>query len=307
MSTIVSLLQKFQRTGRVDDEPRQPRGRVTTPVQDAQIVADHLQNRFKTATCTARTTNGTHVRTVSRQTVLRWLHDQGIRARRPFRGLILTPRHRLQRERWARRHQRMTRAEWANVLFTDESRFNLYHNDGRMRVYRRRGERLNDECVFQRDQYGGGSVMVWAGVSLHTKTDLVIVQGNLNAARYQQEILIPVAIPHLRAGGRGMVFMQDGAPAHTARTTQTLLQQQNVWQLPWPSKSPDLNVIEHLWDELNRRIRMRPAAARNLRELEQALVQEWRNIPQGFIRNYVMSMRQRCVHVVRAMGGHTRY
>ena len=84
------------------------------------------------------------------------------------------------RNRWARQHQRMARADWTHVLFTDES-----PNDGRMRVYRRRGERLNDDCVFQRDPYGGGSVMVWAGVSLHTKTDLVIIHGNLNAVRYQ--------------------------------------------------------------------------------------------------------------------------
>ena len=35
-----------------------------------------------------------------------------------------------------------------------------------MCVYRRRGERLNDDCVFQKDQFGGGLVMVWGRVSL---------------------------------------------------------------------------------------------------------------------------------------------
>ena len=307
MSTILRLQRKFHRTGRVDDEPRRHRARVTTPAQDRQIVTTHEQNRFNTATATARRTNGTHGRHISCHTVLRRLRDQGIRARRPFRGLILTPRHRLQLERWARQHLRMTRAEWANVLFTDESRFNLFNNDGRVRVYRRRGERLNDDCVFQRDHFGGGSVMVWGGVSLNSKTDLVIVPGNLNAARYQQDILLPVAIPHLRANGRGMILMQDGAPAHTARATQALLQQQNIRQLPWPSKSPDLNVIEHLWDELNRRVRRQPVAPGNIRELQHSLVQKWRNIPQAFIRNYVLSMRQRCQQVIRARGGHTRY
>ena len=155
----------------------------------------------------------------------------------------------------------MARAEWANVWFTDESRFHLYNSDGRWRVYRRRGERLNDACIVQREQYGGGSVMVWAGASLHTKTDLVVVRGNLNAVRYQQDFLVPVAIPHLQAAGRDM---QDGAPAHIARTTQNLLQQHSIRQLPWPAKYPDLNVIEHLWHELNRRVRKRRVAPRNL-------------------------------------------
>lgn len=280
---------------------------MTTPAQDAQIVADHLNNRFRTAASTARQTIGTHNRSISQKTVLNRLRDHGIRARRPFRGLVLTDVHRRRREQWARRHQRMTRAEWANVLFTDESRFNLKNSDGRMRVYRRRGERLNDSCVHERDHYGGGSVMVWAGISFHTKTNLVVIRGNLNALRYQQEILIPEAIPHLRAGGRGMVLMQDGATPHTAATTERLLRQQQVRVLPWPSKSPDMNPIEHLWDELGRRVRNGPNPPANLVQLEQMLIQEWANIPQQTISNYVMSMRQRCAHLLRARGGHTKY
>ncbi|XP_060551452.1 uncharacterized protein LOC132713030 [Ruditapes philippinarum] len=201
VSVIARLLLKYQRTGRVEDERRQPRGRVTTPVQDAQTIASHFQNRFKTAESTALTTVGTHGRHISSKTVIRRLRDQNIRARRPYRGLVLTARHRQQREQWARGHQRMTRAEWANVLFTDESCFNLFHSDGRVRVYRRSGDRLNNACIIQRDWYGGGSVMVWAIVSLHTKTDLIIIQGNLTAVKYQQDVLIPVTIPHLQAGG----------------------------------------------------------------------------------------------------------
>jgi len=104
-----------------------------------------------------------------------------------------------------------------------------------------------------------------------------------------------------------MMLLQDGAPAHTARATHALLQNQNVRLFPLPAKSPDLNVIEHMWDALDRRVRNRPAAPQNLREIEQALVEEWANIPQAFMRNYVNAMRQRCEHVVKANVGHIRY
>ena len=31
-----------------------------------------------------------------------------------------------------------------------------------------------------------------------------------------------------------------------------------VEELDWPAQSPDLNPIEHLWDELERQMRARP-------------------------------------------------
>ena len=37
--------------------------------------------------------------------------------------------------------------------------------------------------------FGGGSVMVWSGISADTKTPLVVIRGNLNAERYLNEVL----------------------------------------------------------------------------------------------------------------------
>jgi transposase len=48
----------------------------------------------------------------------------------------------------------------------------------------------------------------------------------------------------------------------------------------FPAFSPDLNPIEHLWDELDRRVRRRDNPPSSVPELEQALLQEWNNIPQ---------------------------
>jgi hypothetical protein len=31
-------------------------------------------------------------------------------------------------------------------------------------MYRRRGERFTDQCIYESDRFGGGSVMVWAGI-----------------------------------------------------------------------------------------------------------------------------------------------
>jgi hypothetical protein len=44
--------------------------------------------------------------------------------------------------------------------------------------------------------------------------------------------------------------------------------------MPWPSRSPDLNPIEHVWDLLNRRARSNNANISNLQELRTALIAE---------------------------------
>ena len=51
-----------------------------------------------------------------------------------------------------------------------------------------------------------------------------------------------------------MMFQQNNARPHTARITKQFLEQNNIDQLPWTSMSPDLNPIEHLWDQLGERI-----------------------------------------------------
>ena len=72
------------------------------------------------------------------------------------------------------------RQQWAQVLFSDESRFNLSHHDGRIRVFRRRGKRFVDKCLIERDRFGGGSVMVWGAIMGRRKTNLIVVQGYIN-------------------------------------------------------------------------------------------------------------------------------
>ena len=127
---------------------------------------------------------------ISAQTVRNRLHAARLRARRPAVRVPLTPAHRRHRLQWAQDHVGWTQADWANVLFTDESRFCLDFNDGRIRVWREPGERFAAVNVVEHDRYGGGSVIVWAGISLRGHTDLYVVQnGNLTGERYKNEIL----------------------------------------------------------------------------------------------------------------------
>ena len=108
-STVVRLRQRFQTTNNVSDRPRPGQPRVTTDQQDRHIRLQHLHNRFKTAASTARETQGRHNPRISSAAVRRRLRENGLRARRPFRRPLLTPRHRQQRLAWTRTHLQWTR------------------------------------------------------------------------------------------------------------------------------------------------------------------------------------------------------
>ncbi|XP_046346012.2 uncharacterized protein LOC124126576 [Haliotis rufescens] len=51
----------------------------------------------------------------------------------------------------------------------------------------------------------------------------------------------------------------------------------NIQVLPWTSGTPDLNIVEYLWDELDRRVRQRHPQSLSQRVLQA----EWAIIPQG--------------------------
>ena len=81
----------------------------------------------------------------------------------------------------------------------------------------------------------GDSIMLWAGV--HTKPQIVPIQGNLNVMRYQNNVIRPFLLPHIRANC-GLMFTQNNAPCHAARNTQTMLVANKVQTLQWPAKVP---------------------------------------------------------------------
>ena len=79
-------------------------------------------------------------------------------------------------------------------------------------------------------------------------------------------------------------------------------------ELEWPAQSPDLNPIEHLWDELEHRLRARPHHPTSVGDdLTNALAAEWMQVPAAMFQHLVESLPTRLEAVIAAKEGPTPY
>ncbi len=124
--------------------------------------------------------------------------------------------------------------------------------------------------------------MVWDGVMGNRKTEL----RNLSAQRYIDQVLTPHAVPFIRRHGPGVTLQPRYARPHVARLTTQYLTRNNVDVIQWHAVSPDLNPIEHIWDELGRKAKANHQI-NNVGDLTRALQQEWQNLRNAQITRYV--------------------
>ncbi len=126
---------------------------------------------------------------------------------------------------------------------------------------------------------------------------LVRVEEKLNAPKYRDSLNEnPV---------QSIQEQQDNDPKHTAKITKEWLHNNSVTVLEWPSQSPDLNPIEHLWRDLKMAVHQRLPS--NLTELERICKEEWQRIPKSRCEKLVASFPKRLMAVLNQKGASTKY
>ncbi|GFS50101.1 transposable element Tcb2 transposase [Trichonephila clavipes] len=138
-----------------------------------------------------------------------------------------------------------TAGEWNQVIFSDESRFNLSSDDNHVHVWKSHGERLNPAFALQRHTAPTADVMACGATAYNTQLPLVLIRCYITAHQYIYDILQPHVLP-LMQWLLGDIFKQDNARSYTVRVSQDCLD--TVTTLPSPARSSNISPIEHIWE-----------------------------------------------------------
>jgi len=291
--------------------PRMGRPRVFSPEQARSCVRAYTRGGQTTITGVRRMVqNITGVR-ASRFTVARVLCRAGIRpVAKKKKKPKLTPAHIRARLEWARKHRDWTEDDWRRVIWSDETKINRLGSDGQVTALIRDGEPVSERHVLQTERHGGGSVMVWGCMTWHGVGFMCRIEGNMDRALYQRILEDELArtIEYYGMNPAETIFQQDNDSKHRSRDVLEYLSRQPFRTiLDWPSKSPDLNPIEHLWKWLKMRLGAHPEPPRGVHELWARVEDEWNEFSATECQRLIRSMPSRIQAVIRARGRWTKY
>jgi hypothetical protein len=316
---VALWVQRFKRTGTVDDAPRDGRPvAISKPAltKAKKLVLTCQSTRLATQQMKAK---GQIAASISYRTVHRHLSSgsNGIRCKRPTRKLKITPKTAGKRRDFATFHLRR-RTVWRRVLFLDSKYFYL-SKQGTKKVWVPK-----DATAVRHVQRHSPGLHVYGGFCYHGVTSLVEASGThkfkwvnpadpeaqhkgVGAAEYQS-ILRAKLLPDAQQlfGGKQWQMLADRAKPHVAHTTQAFLAAQKVQVVQhWPSNSPDLNPIENLWAWVQHRVNEQHITT--VDGLKSAVQRAWRSVPKRVLENLARSMPTRLKKVMALDGGATGY
>lgn|SRR5215470_2064560 len=246
---------------------------------------------------------------VSHQTIRNALKKENMGAIVKAPKPLLKVSHLKQRQEFAEKYQHWTNEDWERVIFSDEVKINRIQSDGRSWVWKKKGAPRTKQHVKQTVKHGGGSVMIWGCITMHGVGFMCRIDGTMDKFLYK-EILEDHLIQTVDWYGmdrKKFIFQQDNDPKHASGLLQEWFEDNEIQVLDWPSQSPDVNCIEHLWAYLKRKLGEYETHPRSIHELWERIEVEWEKIPQEFCINLIHSMPRRIEALLKAKGGYTKY
>lgn len=310
--TVREWVSRYRATGDVCDAPRtgRPKKGLQTPAGQ-QVLKRGVAKRYSCSRLAVDIKKKLGI-DVCDETVRRALKSRGSRSLKAVRKPRLTEKHKANRLKFSKKWRRLS---WRNVMVSDSKIFHLYRQGAGCRVWVERGDVPPTHDAVR----GGFRVHVYAAVSKWGITPLFETAGTTGAgfkggvnSQVYVELLRDRLLPACRKlmqnrYGNDWIFQQDGASAHTAKSTMAFLHQQEFKLMDgWPAFSPDLSWIENLWSWVERKLREK-AEELSEENFIQKLHETWNSIPPSLLQSLHGSIQSRLQECIDRQGSSTHY
>ncbi|GFW37805.1 transposable element Tc1 transposase [Trichonephila clavipes] len=152
---------------------------------------------------------------------------------------------------------------WNEVIFSDESKFNIFGSDGRRMVRSKPNTSHHPKHTIPTVKHEGGSMMVLGCMAVSGVGNLVFIDQIMHKMAYLNILQNNLKESADKLGlGSNFIFQQDNDPKHTAFVVKEWLLYHCRNQLNTLPQSPDLNVIENLWSHLERAVQKHPITSK---------------------------------------------
>ncbi|KAK1787004.1 hypothetical protein P4O66_017378 [Electrophorus voltai] len=211
---------------------------------------------------------------VSINTISNVLHCNGLHSRRAHKVPLLSKRHVEACLKFAHDHLEASEADWFKVLWSDETKIEVFGADHTRGVWPENGTAYDPKNTNPTVKHGGGNIMLWGCFSAKRPSHLVHIHRKMDSKAYLEILAknLHSSIIDFKMGPH-FIFQRDNDPKHTVKKTKAWFKRQKINVLRWPSQSPDLNATENLWKEL--KIKRCP---KNLDNLKKICMEEWPKI-----------------------------
>ncbi|KAG0803905.1 hypothetical protein G6F15_013161 [Rhizopus arrhizus] len=248
---------------------------------------------------------------MSYQSAINVLHSVEIYAEIKKKKPLLTEKHKKARLAWAKKHQYWTVHDWRRVVFSDETKINIWGSDGCKYYWKQKCDRLQPHHIDVTVKHGGGGFMSLNYITSEGPGYAFQDYNGAMDSELHQEILstsLKDTMEYYGLNWKTSVFQHDNDPKHRSKsTTQWMKDSGMVYIDDWSSQSPDLNPTEHVWHHLKLKLSMYDSRATSIHELWGRVENEWNSLTKEQCIKYIDSMPDRIQAVLAKKGVSTRF